>query len=90
MKIYKGVLASSTDESGQTLSNTVQGIIVILSSIIPLLALQFFHVQVSASDISSLVTEAATIIGAILAIRGIILKIIATWGTVSVPAAPTV
>lgn len=78
---YKGVLASSSDPTGQTLSATVQGIVVILSSVVPMLALQFFHVQVNASDIASLVTEGTTIIGSILAIRGLILKVINSVGT---------
>lgn len=85
---YKGILASSSDDTGQTLSSTVQGLVVVLSSVVPLLALQLFHVQVSASDISSLVTEGATIIGAILTIRGIVLKVINTWGTQTVPVTP--
>ena len=89
MKRYKGILASSSYTTGQTLSSTVQGLVVVLSSVVPLLALQFFHVQVSAGDISSLVTEIGTIIGAVLTIRGLVLKVINTYGTtptVSVPA----
>lgn len=78
---YKGILASSSDATGQTLSNTVQGLVVVLSAVVPLLALQFFHVQVTATDISTLVTEAGTIIGAMLTVRGLLLKVINTYGT---------
>jgi acyl-CoA hydrolase len=73
---YRGILASSSDTSGQTLSSTVQGIVVVLSAIVPMLALQFFHVTISATDISTLVTEIGALIGVVLTIRGLILKVI--------------
>ena len=73
---YKGIFASSSDATGQTLSSTVQGLVMVLSAIVPILALQFFHVTVTASDVSSLVTEVATLIGIIMTIRGLILKVI--------------
>lgn len=73
---YKGFVASSSDASGETLSSTVQGIIVVLSAVVPMVAMQFFHVQVSANDISTLVTEIASLVGVILMIRGLIMKIV--------------
>ncbi len=80
--VYRSLFASSSDPSGQTLSNTIQGLVVVASAIVPLLALQFFHVQVNAGDVSSLITEGAAIVGSILTIRGIILKIINRTATV--------
>ena len=79
---YKGVFASSSDPSGQTLSNTVQGLVAVLSAVVPLLALQFFHVQISANDVASLVEEGTMVIGAIWTIRGLILKVINSTATV--------
>ena len=81
---YQGILASSSDPSGQTLSNTVQGLVVLLSAIVPLIAMQLFHVSISASDVSTLVTESAALIGTIMAIRGLVLKIINNLGTTPV------
>lgn len=89
MKQYKGILASSSDTTGQTLSNTVQGIVVVLSAIVPMVALQFFHVTVSANDIASLVTEVSVVIGAVMTIRGLILKVLnSKIGTVTTPVVP--
>lgn len=79
---YKGILASSSDPSGGTMSKTVDGVVTILAAVLPMLALSYFHVQISAADVGSLVTEVATIVGAILTIRGTILKVINTYGTV--------
>lgn len=78
---YKGILASSSDPTGQTLSATVQGLIVVLSAIVPMLAMQYFHVVVTANDVSSLVTEVVSLVGIVLTIRGGILKILNTVGT---------
>jgi hypothetical protein len=79
---YKGVFASSSDETGQTLSTTVNGVVVVLSAVVPMLALNFLHVQVTAGDVSALVTEGTTLVGTIMAIRGIILKVIHSYGTI--------
>lgn len=78
---YKGVLASSSDPTGATLSNTVQGIVVVLSAVVPFIALQYFHVTITASDISTLVTEIGALVGVVMTIRGLILKVINTFGT---------
>lgn len=66
--------ASSQDST--QVSNRVKGIILGLSSIIILVASQFFHITLSANDVVSLASEAGTIVGAIWAIYGAGLAIV--------------
>lgn len=73
---YRGIFASSSDPSGQTLSKTIDGLTVVLSAILPVLALRFFHITLTANDVSSLVAEVTALVGTVMAIRGLILKII--------------
>ena len=78
---YRGILASSSDPTGQTLSVTVQGIIIGLSSVIVFMGATFFHVQIQAADISTLATEVGTLIGAVVVIYGLVRKVINAVGT---------
>ena len=78
---YKSILASSSDKSGETLSKTVDGLITLLSALVPLFALRFFHVTITADDINTLVTQAVAIGGAIMTVRGVVLKLVNRYGT---------
>lgn len=76
------LIASSTDPTGQTLATKVRGAILAFSSIIILVAAQWFHVQLSANDMISLSTEIGTIAGAIGIIYGALQQLVIWAGTI--------
>lgn len=78
---YKGILASSADPSGETLSTTVRGVIIGASSIIIFLGVQFFHVQITVDDVAMAATQVSMLISSGVAIYGIIMKIVHMFGT---------
>jgi hypothetical protein len=65
--------AASSQDATQV-SNTVKGFVVALSSIIILVASQYFHVNLNATDVVSFATEAGTAIGFIWFLFGLLLK----------------
>lgn len=70
-----GSITSSQDP--EQIAQTVKGIVLGLSSVIILVATQFFHVTLSANDVLSLATEAGTIAGVILTLYGLVMKLLA-------------
>lgn len=78
-----GAITSSQDP--EKIANTVKGLVLSFSSIIILIAQQFFHVTLSANDVASLSLEASAIVGAVWAIYGGVLKILA-WKFKSIDA----
>jgi uncharacterized membrane protein (DUF485 family) len=64
--------ASSSDAT--QVANTVKGAIVAVSSIIILLAAQFFHVTLSATDVLGFATDAGITVGFIWFLAGLMLK----------------
>lgn len=78
--ILAGWLQSQADPS--TVSNTVRGAILALSSIIILVATQIFHIQLSANDVISLATEVGALAGSTWFLYGLIFKGTVKMGTV--------
>lgn len=72
MPELKSWLQSSQDP--EKVSNTVKGIILSLSSVIVLVGAQFFHVQLSASDVLTLATQIGTVAGAVVFFYGLLMK----------------
>lgn len=81
---YAGFLASSSDDTGQTLALKVKGIVLASSSIIILVAAHFFNLHLNANDVVDLATEAGVVAGAVGAIYGGIIHLINIWGRVKV------
>ena len=77
---YKGIIASSQDPS--QVSNTVKGLVLGFSAIIILVAQQFFHLALTATDVASLAEEAGIAAGAIWTIWGLVMKIVVYFGRV--------
>ena len=75
MKITYGAISSSQDP--EQIANKVKGVVLALSSIIILVAGRFFGIQLSANDMISLATEAGIVSGAVWAIYGGILHVLA-------------
>lgn len=75
----KGWLQSSQDPTA--VANTIKGLVLAASSVIIFSAMQFFHVQVSASDVASLATEIGALAGAMWTIYGIIMKVVVWVGS---------
>lgn len=76
----KGWLQSS--QSPDQVANKVRGAILAFSSIIILVAAQFFHIQLNAGDVVSLASEASIAVGAIWTIYGVVLHIVTALGSV--------
>lgn len=70
-----GALTSSQDPN--EIANKVKGVILMSSSIIIFLAAKFFGIQLSATDITSLATMIGAVAGAVWAIYGTVLHLIA-------------
>lgn len=79
---YRGMLASSSDPSGETLSKTVEGVIIGASSLIIFAGLHFFNITVTANDVATLATEVGAIAGAIVTLYGLLKKLVNAVGTV--------
>lgn len=62
--------ASSNPETPEEISNRVKGIVLALSSVIILVAAQFFHITLSASDVITLAGELGAVAGAAMTIYG--------------------
>jgi len=78
---YKGILSSSSDPSGQTLSKTIEGIIIGASSLIVFLFTSFIGIPILSADVVQLAPMFGTAIGTIIAIYGVIKKIVNRAGT---------
>lgn len=78
--ILKSWLQSSADP--QTISNTVKGAVLGASAFIIFIAGQLFHVNLSATDVISLATEAGTLAGAMWFLYGLLFKGVIYAGTV--------
>lgn len=79
-------MASSVDST--QVSSRVTGAVLAFSSIIILLAGQFFHVQLTATDIISYATELGAVAGAVWTLKGAIIWIMTKFGkkpTVVIP-----
>lgn len=70
-----GALTSS--QNPEEIANTVKGLVLSFSAIIILIAQQFFHINLSATDVASFATEASIAAGAVWTIYGIVLKVLA-------------
>lgn len=79
---YKGILASSSDPSGETLSKTIEGIIVGASSLIVFLGTQVLGIPILSTDIGAIASAAGVVVGGIVTIYGVIKKILNRVGTV--------
>lgn len=69
--------AISSSQNPEEIANKVKGIVLALSSVIIFILAHFFNVNLSASDVVSLATSLGTIAGAIWAIYGTGLHILA-------------
>lgn len=69
-----GALTSSQDP--EQIANTVKGIVLTFSGIITLLAMHFFNLQLSSTDVLSLATGLGTGAGAVWTVYGLIMKAI--------------
>ena len=69
--------AITSSQNPDEIANTVKGVILAFSSIIILLASQFFHIQLTANDVLSLASEAGSVAGAIWLLYGVGLKVLA-------------
>jgi len=72
-----GALTSSQDPNA--IAQKVKGVILALSSIIIFAGARFFGIQLSASDMISLATEVGAVAGAVWAIYGSVLHLIAWY-----------
>lgn len=69
--------AITSSQNPEEIANSVKGFILALSSIIILLAGQFFHITLTANDIISLASEAGSVAGAVWLLYGVGLKVLA-------------
>lgn len=72
-----GALTSS--QNPEEIANKVKGSVVLASSVIIFVAARFFNLQLSANDIVSLGTQLGAVAGAVWAIYGAILHLIALF-----------
>lgn len=70
-----GAITSSQDS--QEIANTIKGLVLSLSSIIILVAQQFFHIGLTAGDVTSFATEISIAVGAVWTVYGLVLKVLA-------------
>lgn len=70
-----GALTSS--QNSEEIANKVKGVILLLSSAVIFLASRFFGLTLTASDMVSLATEVGAVFGAVWAIYGSALHLIA-------------
>lgn len=85
-----GSLTSSQDP--EEIATRIKGIVLGLSSVIILVAGQFFHVQLSANDIISLASELGLVAGAVTTLYGAgmwVLALIYKKPLPPLPVAPT-
>lgn len=78
-RVYAGIFASSADPA--QLSTTVDGIVTVLSSALALAPLVGLHINLNQTDLSTAATAVIAIFGAVMTIRGIILKVINGFAT---------
>jgi VIT1/CCC1 family predicted Fe2+/Mn2+ transporter len=78
-RVYGSVFASSADPA--TLSSTADGIVTILSALLAILPLVGVHISLTQDDITTLVAAGIAVFGGVMTIRGLILKVINTYGT---------
>lgn len=83
MPILKKWLQSSQDPT--QVSNTVRGAVLSGSAVIIFIAAEFFHVQLSASDIITLATEVGALAGVIWFFYGLLMKGVMKAGSVTQP-----
>lgn len=76
------IWASSSNP--EEISNRVKGIVLALSSIIILVAAQFFKIQLSAGDVVSLATQLGTVAGLVWSLYGGVLALIRFFGSKTV------
>lgn len=70
-----GVISSS--QNPEQIASTVKGLVLSFSAIIILVAQQFFHINLTATDVASFATEASIAAGAIWTLYGLVLKVLA-------------
>ncbi len=80
--------AITSSQNPEEIANTIKGMILAFSSIIILVATQFFHITLSANDVLSLASEAGSVAGAIWLLYGVGLKVLAYF--FKQPVSPTV
>lgn len=83
-RVYAGIFASSADPA--QLSTTVDGIVTVLSSLLTLAPLVGLHINLNQADLSTAAASVIAIFGAVMTIRGIVLKVINSFATT--PATP--
>ena len=69
--------AITSSQNPEEIANTVKGIVLSLSSVIILIATQFFGVQLNANDVSTLATNVSMVAGAVWTLYGVGLKVLA-------------
>lgn len=69
--------AISSSQNPDQIASTVKGLVLSFSSIIILIAQQFFNLTLTATDIASLSLEAGAIAGAVMTLYGLVLKVLA-------------
>ena len=69
--------AITSSQNPEEIANTVKGIVLSLSSVIILIATQFFGVQLNANDVSTLATNVSMVAGAVWTLYGVVLKVLA-------------
>lgn len=57
-------------------ANTIKGLVLATSSVIVLVAAQFLHITLSATDIANLATNIGIVAGAIWTIFGLVMKLV--------------
>lgn len=74
-------LVASSQDSTQ-IANTVKGLVIAASSSIIFAAAVVFHITLQASDVVSLATDLGVATGAIWTLYGLIMKVVAFFGSV--------
>ena len=79
----KSWLASSQNPT--QISNTVKGAVLSISALLVFFAAQILHIQLSASDVTTLATELGTLAGVVWFFYGLIFKGVMIAGSVKPP-----
>lgn len=78
-RVLYGAIASSGNP--EEVATKVKGIVLALSSIIILVAGNFFNIQLGAGDVVTLATELGLVSGAVVTVYGSILHLVRVFGS---------
>lgn len=70
-----GIISSS--QNPEEIANKVKGLVLLFSSLVILIAGKFFHLSLTANDITSLATDLGVITGAVWTVYGTVLHLLA-------------